>query len=204
MQNLNTVKAIGDFSVRLDGTQVIVYARGGQKLAQHYYPSEGTAQAGYRRLTSMKKIEAWIRAQPPVRGNPRERLRIRYAIFDYQSDGGYEIIAVRGADIERAPKWKGFVSWMGALPEKTEKKSAPRSNPRRNPSLPSTVVPGYGRDYKSAEAAIAAWEAGKDFIIADFTSPWDGKPISIRDFPAGSSVTIRYGKARKVLKYTKK
>ena len=28
-----------------------------------------------------------------------------------------------------------------------------------------TVVPAYGRDYKNKAAAIADWEAGKDFYI---------------------------------------
>lgn len=29
-----------------------------------------------------------------------------------------------------------------------------------------TLTPAYGRDYKSAAAAVEAWELGKDFIIA--------------------------------------
>jgi len=30
------------------------------------------------------------------------------------------------------------------------------------------VVPAYGRDYKSKAAAIADWDAGKDFRITDY------------------------------------
>lgn len=30
-----------------------------------------------------------------------------------------------------------------------------------------TVTPAYGRDYKTAKAAKADWEAGKDFLIQD-------------------------------------
>jgi len=58
------------------------------------------------------------------------------------------------------------------------------------------VVPAYGRDYKSAKAAKADWKDGKDFIINDFFSPYDGKPCSIRD--TKDQVMIRYDKLRKV------
>lgn len=30
-----------------------------------------------------------------------------------------------------------------------------------------TVSGAYGRDYRSAKAALADWEAGKDFVIRD-------------------------------------
>jgi len=58
------------------------------------------------------------------------------------------------------------------------------------------VVPAYGRDYKSAKSAKADWKAGKDFIINDFFSPYDGKPCSIRD--TKDQVMIRYDRLRKV------
>ena len=58
------------------------------------------------------------------------------------------------------------------------------------------VVPAYGRDYKSAKAAKADWKAGKDFIINDFFSHYDGKPCSIRD--TKDQVMIRYDRLRKV------
>jgi hypothetical protein len=58
------------------------------------------------------------------------------------------------------------------------------------------VVPAYGRDYKSAKAAKADWKAGKDFIINDFFSPYDGKPCSVRD--TKDQVMIRYDRLRKV------
>lgn len=38
----------------------------------------------------------------------------RYAIFTSLLYGDYTIV-VRGADIETAPKWGGFVSWLGGL-----------------------------------------------------------------------------------------
>ena len=55
----------------------------------------------------------------------------------------------------------------------------------------TTVIPAYGRDYKSAAAAKKDWQDGKDFIIADLSNRYDGKPCSIRD---GLKVTIRYNK----------
>ena len=59
----------------------------------------------------------------------------------------------------------------------------------------TTVIPAYGRDYKSAAAAKQDWKDGKDFIIADLSNPYDGKPCSIRD---GLKVVIRYNKLQKI------
>lgn len=66
-----------------------------------------------------------------------------------------------------------------------------------------TLTPAYGRDYKSKAAAFADFEAGKDFIINDITSRWDGKPASINDLiSAGiTSVMIRYDRLTKVQPY---
>ena len=58
-----------------------------------------------------------------------------------------------------------------------------------------TVIPAYGRDYRSAKAAKQDWIAGKDFIICDMSNPYDGKPCSIRD---GLKVSIRFDGGRKV------
>ena len=57
-----------------------------------------------------------------------------------------------------------------------------------------TLVPAYGRDFNSKKEVLAAWNGGKDFIIADVTNPWSGKPINLADArQAGvGSVTIRY------------
>lgn len=61
-----------------------------------------------------------------------------------------------------------------------------------------TVTPAYGRDYTSKSQAIADWEAGKDFILQDITSPWDGKPINKEDaVRAGfNEVKIRFKRMR--------
>jgi len=60
-----------------------------------------------------------------------------------------------------------------------------------------TLTPAYGRDYTSLAKAKADWEAGKDFIIADISNRWDGKPCSKRDCK-GQEIMIRYNKLRKI------
>jgi len=62
------------------------------------------------------------------------------------------------------------------------------------------VTPAYGRDYTSSEAASAAWAAGKDFILRDPTSRWDGKPINNEDAESAgiTLVNIRYAGGTKV------
>lgn len=60
-----------------------------------------------------------------------------------------------------------------------------------------TLIPAPGKDYTSADTAAAAWRAGVDFILADITSPWDGRPISFRDSP--EPVLIRYYRLRRVV-----
>ena len=63
-----------------------------------------------------------------------------------------------------------------------------------------TVTPAYGHDYPSVKAVKAAWDAGRDFILQDYTSPYDGKPINKEDvtraFPH-AAVQIRFGGLRK-------
>ena len=76
--------------------------------------------------------------------------------------------------------------------------SIERTTPSR--SKPMTVTPAYGRDYKSAVAAKAAWNSGKDFIIQDITSRWDGKPINQQDAAgAGLKIMIRYNGLRNIV-----
>ena len=53
-----------------------------------------------------------------------------------------------------------------------------------------TVIPAYGRDYKSAKDAKAAWQAGKDFQIATI-GPDDGRYCNVDDMK-GQPVMIRY------------
>ena len=53
-----------------------------------------------------------------------------------------------------------------------------------------TVVPAYGRDYKSAKDAKADWKAGKDFVITTY-GPDDGRYINNKD-ATNDKITIRY------------
>ncbi len=63
-----------------------------------------------------------------------------------------------------------------------------------------SMIPAFGRDYETATQIIAAWEDGKDFRLADITSPYDGKMCSIRDF-IGETVKLRYRRLTRVHVY---
>lgn len=62
-----------------------------------------------------------------------------------------------------------------------------------------TVIPAYGRDYKSAAAVKADWDANKDFQIADIASGNDGRYIN-KDDAAGLSINARYARLTKIVK----
>lgn len=64
-----------------------------------------------------------------------------------------------------------------------------------------TLIPAYGRDYKSKAEVIAAFEADKDFQIADISSPWDGRYCNRADLSGSGlkGVNIRYAKLTKVV-----
>jgi hypothetical protein len=59
-----------------------------------------------------------------------------------------------------------------------------------------SVVPAYGRDYKSKKAVMADWNANKDFYVADFRK---GGYINKMDKPPGTILQVRYDKNRKVM-----
>jgi len=59
-----------------------------------------------------------------------------------------------------------------------------------------TLTPAYGRDYKSRKEVVEAWEQGKDFIINDYSSPWDGRPMN-KDSKEHGLVTFRFAQNRK-------
>lgn len=62
-----------------------------------------------------------------------------------------------------------------------------------------TVVPAYGRDYKSAKAVREDYAAGKDFQICDGWSPYDGAYVNNGDHPAGVTLTVRFAKLAKTV-----
>jgi len=41
------------------------------------------------------------------------------------------------------------------------------------------LIPAYGRDYKSKKQIQADLEANKDFVIADISSQYNGKPVNL-------------------------
>ena len=59
-----------------------------------------------------------------------------------------------------------------------------------------SAVPAYGRDYKSAKAVKADWDAGKDFMIQDMSH---SGYVNKDDATKGSTVVIRYAKLTKQL-----
>lgn len=60
-----------------------------------------------------------------------------------------------------------------------------------------TLTPAYGRDYKSAEAAVKDFYAGKDFYANDLIA--GSGHCSVSDFEKGSEITIRYDKLKKAV-----
>lgn len=63
------------------------------------------------------------------------------------------------------------------------------------------LVPAYGRDYSSTLPVMDDFHKNRDFIIADMSSRWDGKPISKDQMEDGDEVQIRYGNLRHVLRF---
>jgi hypothetical protein len=64
-----------------------------------------------------------------------------------------------------------------------------------------TLVPAFGRDYKSGKSVQADWDANKDFIIQDISSTWDGRACNKEDIKNEgkyTSVKIRYDQLRKI------
>lgn len=57
------------------------------------------------------------------------------------------------------------------------------------------LTPAYGRDYKTAAAAKAAFDAGQDFI-GDYQTGF--KPINKPQVPIGSTVLLRFCNHAKV------
>ena len=64
----------------------------------------------------------------------------------------------------------------------------------------TTLTPAYGRDYKSKATVKADLDRDLDFLLADFSSPWDGKPVNLSQLKADgyTEVNIRYKQLRSV------
>ena len=60
------------------------------------------------------------------------------------------------------------------------------------------LSPAYGRDYKSKKAALADFEANKDFIIENITDIYCGKPVNAEQLKPGDRIQLRFDRLRKV------
>lgn len=64
-----------------------------------------------------------------------------------------------------------------------------------------TLTPAYGRDYKSKKEVIAAWEAGKDFIVADMFGGNCGRCVNKDDAASvRETIYIRYKNLTQIMK----
>jgi hypothetical protein len=63
------------------------------------------------------------------------------------------------------------------------------------------IVTPFGRDYISEEEALKDWQEGKDFILRDISSRWDGLPFNIGSAKEGgfAQVNIRFDKLQKII-----
>jgi len=63
-----------------------------------------------------------------------------------------------------------------------------------------TMIPAYGRDYKSKRAVEKALKNQVDFRVMDVSSKWDGMVGNLRDLKneGHKDVKIRYSDTRKI------
>ena len=63
-----------------------------------------------------------------------------------------------------------------------------------------TMVPAYGKDYKSVRAVKKALQNQSDFRVQDMSSKWDGMVGNLRDLKNEGhvEVKVRYSKLNKV------
>jgi len=61
----------------------------------------------------------------------------------------------------------------------------------------TTATPAYGRDYKSAKSVRTDFDANKDFIIADYFHPSDGRYINAEQMDPGDVLAVRYANKTK-------
>lgn len=64
-----------------------------------------------------------------------------------------------------------------------------------------SLLPAYGRDYKSQKAVLEDFRNGKDFVVNCITSPYNGKYCSKRDFNCGDRLYFRYNRQSSVMMY---
>ena len=62
-----------------------------------------------------------------------------------------------------------------------------------------TIAPAYGRDYRSAKAALKDWHEGKDFMAQTYVN---SSYISKSEVKLGQTLHIRYNQLRSVIIHT--
>ena len=62
-----------------------------------------------------------------------------------------------------------------------------------------TLVPAYGRDYKSQKDVKKDWAEGKDFRISNYFYPDDGRAINRAQAKPGDVFNVRYDNLRKIV-----
>ena len=60
------------------------------------------------------------------------------------------------------------------------------------------ITPAYGRDYKSKKAALADFEANKDFVIENVNYIDCGRYVNAEQLRPGDRVQLRFDRLRKV------
>ena len=68
---------------------------------------------------------------------------------------------------------------------------------RKGNTMYVTIVPAYGRDYKTAKAARHDWDTGKDFIISNLFHEFDGKAMNKQQASPAESYSIRFDRQTK-------
>ncbi len=65
------------------------------------------------------------------------------------------------------------------------------------------LTSAYGREYKSKKAIEEDFHAGKDFLVNDFSNPWDGKPVNKSQLvdEGYTHVNVRYARNTKVTRF---
>ena len=64
----------------------------------------------------------------------------------------------------------------------------------------TTLIPAYGRDYKSKKAVLQDWNDNKDLMVNDMFHPSDGRYINKTDAQSQpGTYNIRYDRNTKIV-----
>jgi len=110
----------------------------------------------------------------------RVNVVLRYVGVDCNSEKAGDILEDIGAECKLlGDTFNANQCWIDEVTQETEEQSvADNFNGVENYL---SVVPAFGRDYKTAKEALMAWKSGKDFRISASSSEFCGSYCSIRD-----------------------